>query len=438
MSGKTIARVILLPNGEIHIVARQAYTVSASVSSLLSFFADPIFFIREGCEKYPNTITTANRKKVPVPDVPGLTLASCNSDRQINLIFSELFQFFLTADSPEDRIKPLNLYSYLGVHELLDEKAFLLRFYLDFCNQKKQDLKILGNLKLQEEVQYEIIKEILTAFFDTELPKAAPLEGLSDKIKHAEQLTYSKAQISSPADATRKVVSASEYADKNGLSVEAVRVAFNTGELEGFKKNHRIYIFEDAVYKKIDMRTSRKLKKVNMPVLLPDSAPEEEKVMAEIKEFKYYTAEIGKYIRTLAELSYYTKNKYKQVIINNKNALIVDVKVEYVASDGKSNRELMQAGKAPRVAGSENLELWELHHIGQNHMSPLCPIRATDHNGKGLSNVFHPGPKDPELNRPEFDALKSTFWREYVKVFDAAGKNYAAIPTVISKFNKYK
>ena len=70
----------------------------------MELFADPIDFIEKGSFQYQESTFIANRRRVELEDVLGLTLATVNSDKQIVCDFPELFQYvFQNVISEKDR-----------------------------------------------------------------------------------------------------------------------------------------------------------------------------------------------------------------------------------------------------------------------------------------------------------------------------------------------
>ena len=75
----------------------------------------------------------------------------------------------------------------------------------------------------------------------------------------------------------------------------------------------------------------------------------------------------------------------------------------------------MLAGKAPHIPDRNKDEyIYHIHHVGQHATSPFAIIPEYDHNGIGLSSVFHQGSSNSDLHGPEFELMKRTFWKNYV------------------------
>ena len=92
MDKKTIARVNLRSDGSIHIAFEDIRTIYATAENVKALFSDPLGFIEIGSQSQKDSTAVVNRKRVPLDDVLGLTLASVNSDKQVVCDFPELFQ----------------------------------------------------------------------------------------------------------------------------------------------------------------------------------------------------------------------------------------------------------------------------------------------------------------------------------------------------------
>lgn len=166
------ARVVLRSDGSVHIAFVDKKTVYATAENLMALFSNPPDFIENGRFGYADSTFEANRKFLVLDEILGLTLATVNNEKQIVCHFPELFQCILTSSTtPEAQKKPLNM-KYIEYEEILpDEKSFLLRHYFELAGSMRAPLTITKNIRLREEVQFTIIREMLNAFFDEELPR---------------------------------------------------------------------------------------------------------------------------------------------------------------------------------------------------------------------------------------------------------------------------
>lgn len=227
------ARVILRSDGSVHIAFRDRCTIYATPENILSLFSDPFEFIETGRLSYADSTCEVNRKRAVLDDILGVTLASVSSDKQILCHFPELFQCIVsTGVTDKERKTPLNMKYFELETVLSDEKSFLLRHYLELAGSLKTPLTIKKNIRLRDEVQFAIIREILNAFFDEELPDAAPPAALSEQIDQIEQATVLRKEPFPDAE----FVSTSQYALIHGLSEYTVREYANKGYIKNAKK----------------------------------------------------------------------------------------------------------------------------------------------------------------------------------------------------------
>ena len=206
-----------------------------------------------------------------------------------------------------------------------------------------------------------------------------------------------------------------------------------------------------------DRRKGRKMSSrsdMGMAPYMSDPKKEEytyEELQRYIADNEGVSAHVRKFIKTFDEIKYYRTRSYKEVQVNEIDALILDINPEYYCKRlGKTNRELIADGDAPIVADddvnrSDNdtwFEVWEVHHIGQREDSPFAIIPTTDHRIK-LSKTFHVDPTvDQNLHGPNFDKQKKIFWKGYMELYDTYG-GVSQIPgrhlqTIYQNLNKQK
>ena len=90
---QNLARIILRPQGDVHIAFKEIRTIYATASNILELFSNPIDFINDSSYKYEESTVFIRRSGETIDNVLGLTLATVNSNKQISCEFSELFQF---------------------------------------------------------------------------------------------------------------------------------------------------------------------------------------------------------------------------------------------------------------------------------------------------------------------------------------------------------
>lgn len=427
---KNLCRVILRSDGSVHIAFRDIRSIQATPANLIELFSDPIEFIEVISKTYKETTFEINRKRVSLEEVLGLSLAVVNSDKQIVCDFPELFQsLFSTAMDEKGRTTPLDMKSFELETMLSDEKSFLLRYYLEFTSTFRAMPTIKKNIKLRNEVQLSIMREILNTFFDEELPTPSPVVTVNEKIQQAESEQLLQSTSSSHEE---NMVSVVDYALILGTSVQTIYKYVRKGRIRSADKDEHGQIKIDRNDRPInwDMRKGRKRKATDAPKHYKrPSVGSAADVEEHILQKKLFTAAVASYIHTFGEMDYYVKHSYHEVVWNGRPALIIDVNPEYISSaTGICNRDLMKAGKAPVVPHREKEEfVFHIHHVGQRSSSPFAIIPEYDHNGKGLSAVFHQGTPNTELHGAEFEAMKMLFWKKYIDEYDKV-KEFGKIP----------
>lgn len=434
MEKKNLCRVILRPDGSVHIAFRDVRSVCATAENLLELFSDPIEFIETRSLSYEDSTFAINRDRVELEDVLGLSLAFVNTDKQIVCNFPELFQF-LFASTEEDRSKHLNMSSFAFERVLSDEKSFLLRYYFEFTKNLKLSLAIKKNIKLRNEVQFEIIREILNAYLIEELPGTAKAVSFSSKVKEKES-----EQLLTTVDAAppQGMVSAAEYAKLWGCSVNTVYGYIDDKKVRNVTKNEKGHFLLDPNEKPIgwDRRKGRKRNKAEGidGFYKRKPAASAADVEEHIIKLDLYSANVAHYIHTFEELDYYTKHNYHEININGRPCLVIDCNPDYVsAKTGIRNRDLMKQGKPPVVPDRNKEEYtFHLHHVGQSGspQAPFATIPAYDHNSKALSSALHPRSTSEDLHGPEFEMQKKNFWRKLESLYNEYDNKFDRIPNI--------
>lgn len=454
MEKKNIVRVILRSDGSVHIAFEDIRTIYATPANLLELFSDPNGFIENGSKGQPDSTFLANRKRVSLDEVLGLTLATVNSDKQIVCDFPELFQYLSqNNDTKEMRNKPLRMEDFENRMVLSDEKAYLLRFFLEFTHNLKSRVAIQKNIHLRHQVQSAIMKEILNSYFEEELPEPEKSEPLSGFIEKSENM-YQPEKV----DPTTNMVTVKEYARIHGFSENTVRKYINDNKLVKTRKVGRLlYVDKDELPPSYDKRKGRKRKKTGEEKFFKravEGSPEE--VRAYIRDNDLWDDEIGRFIRSYQECDYYVNNSYHHLCLNGQNVLAVDVNPDYLVPDNMvpdkvrkkykdepskqyRNRDLMAAGCAPVVPNKHKDQfIYHVHHIGQRPESPFCLLPEFQHNSKEYSSIFHQGSIGVELHTPEFEARKAACWKELLHCYDAANGDFNKIPYNSPRKTRYK
>ncbi len=417
---ENLVRVILRPDGSVHIAFRDIRSIYATPTNLLELFSNPIDFISNSSFSYKESTFEINRKRVVLEEVLGLTLAFVNSDKQIICDFPELFQSVFASEENEKN-SPLNMSSFKLETILSDEKSYLLRYYLEFTNHLTSVLTIKNNIKLRNEIQSEIIREILNTFFTDTLPEKASLKDLSSQITQMESSV-----IYGTTPQKSDMITANQYAELLHLHPQTIKKYIHDNRLKSAQKTPSGYWLIDKNDRPLnwDLRKGRKRKPTETGKHYKRrSNGSAEDVRQYILKNNLFSDKIAQYIHTYEELEYYTKRNYHEVCWDGRAALIIDVNPEYISNEGKSNKEIMLKGRPPHIPDrNKDKYRYHIHHIGQHINSPFAIIPEYDHNGVGYSSVFHQGSPKENLHTPEFEALKINFWKNYIQKYDEAGK----------------
>lgn len=429
---RLLARVILRSDAGIHIAFRDVRSVYATAENLLALFSDPIEFIDRTSKSFESSAFEINRDRVELEDILGLTLASVNADKQIICEFPELFRcLFATMNGEESRSGRLDMKSFEFESVLSDEKSYLLRYYLEFTGKIKPGITIKNNIRLRDEIKFQILREVLNAYFDNDEPKTSAAIRLSEKIAAAEP------GVMYPPDQTPQMVSPAEYARILDCSPYTVNRYLREGLIKSAVKQPNGRYLINSADRPIDWdkRKGRKRKSPkteNGVHYKRKSTASAADVCEHILKCKLFTEAVAPYIRTFDELDYYTSKSYHEIVINGKPCLVVDVNPDFISTaTGQSNRELMAAGQAPVFPSRDRQEFeFHLHHVGQTSKGnfPICVIPRFDHNSPKFSAALHPGSSAEELHTPEFDALRKNFWRSFLAEYDKADGKFNAIP----------
>lgn len=433
----TLARVILRPDGIVHIAFQGARSIYATAENLSQLFSDPIDFIETGSHQYKSSAIEINRKRVALVDVLGLTLATVNSDKQVICDFPELFQYLFSANQSEkQRTAPLNMKSFELETVLSDEKSYLLRYYMELTNYFKITPTIKKNIKLRDQIQTEILREILNTFFAEDLPEPAKDVTLSEKIEQIESDNLLKqGSLTKGTD----MITVDDYAKKIGITPQTVRLYLRDGRLKTAIKNKQGHwlINKNDIPEEWNMRKGRKRQhKTDGQFYRRKKTGSAADVAEHIIKTKLFTPEVAQYIHTFEEMDYYIKHSYHEVRLDGKMGLIIDINPDYVSTKtGLSNRQMILNGDAPVVPDPIKEAPYHIHHVGQHSTSPFAIIPEYDHNS--FDKILHPGKPDKDLHGPDFELEKNSFWLSYLEAYDEAGV-FWKIPYLNPKTGRYK
>ena len=149
----------------------------------------------------------------------------------------------------------------------------------------------------------------------------------------------------------------------------------NTEENDDSKENSEV-VSEENSEEKTEEDSEEDLGKDS-----EDTEKDAEAEDAEIKEKSEYSDEINDHISSVEELEVYQNANLREENIDGRKCLVKDdIDMDYVdPKSGKTNRELMEMGRAPYDAKTG--EKIELHHIGQDYDSPLAELTEDTEHG---------------------------------------------------------
>jgi len=407
------ARVILRPDGSVHIAFTSRTSIRATARAISDLFKNPMRFMESGCLAYEETtkqICRAGQKAIPLEEIVGLDLAYLTKDRRIVCEFGELFFAIFdrmgksNMDEPLDMSKILNNASKGG---LADEKAILLRYYLDICaylSEKKMP-QIERHVHLCNEVQLAVMKVFLSGIAPS--PQAAKAPAQPTIFDMMEEEPAASTANPEPAVAPKYLMGTKEYAALLNVTSQQVRNWCRSGALAFVTDKHGHLL--------IDKRTlpeGWKPRKKRSEETLAGSYEEVQRI---IRETGYFTDRVGKFILSLPEMSLLAS--HREVFWNGRPALIIDIHPDYTTLDGVSNRERIMHDASP--ISPEDGEAYQIHHLGKRADAPFVILSKKVHTEQ--SGILHQAPTDKSMNRPEFDMQRISFWKTYLRFYDEYG-----------------
>ena len=418
MSKHLISRVVMLPDGTAHIALLDRQTVACTPGNLSKLLSDPYGFIEKGQYESKTSTKKVNPEHSALEYVKGLTLLRIYSDTEIVCVFPKLFHslFDSIVSSPSD---PLDLTSIVTSMDLSDEKHFLMKFFFDFTNEQRPDLVIQRKLGVDVDVRNEVMQET----FNTVFMQAAPEENASSP----DTAESSVPLFPSEKEAEEIYLPMRVYADMHGRPYSTVNTWVQKNKIRGVKKEDgRIFINKNAALPE-DGRAGRDMPpKAVQGIEKYRTADNRIDHQQYIRDNNIVSPELGQFISSLEEIKYYESKSYREVNWGFRRALIIDIKPNhFVSALGKTNRELIQDGKSPRVPEKDTVE-YHLHHIGQKADSPFAIIPGDIHIKQ--SNVFHTSiskgiklGNEEDVHDSQFKAQKKVFWLRYLKEYDKIG-----------------
>lgn len=434
---KKKARVILRPDGSVHIVFASNTSIRATARAVLELFRDPFYFIELGCTQYEestNEICRKGNRLVLLEDVLGLDLAYITESRQIICNFPEIFACLIDEVGRAKGNTLLNLKDVIcnpDKSSVYDGKAYLLRYYLEVSGflAEKEMPKIEKDIKLQDEVKLAIIDVALRSA--EYAPRKSPVQQptVSDCIAQAEppvvietEVPEEQPDISESKQGPEGWMDTKKCGKILHLSAQQVRNWIREGKLVGVKINNTYFVDPNSLPTK---NKTKKTRTKNEPL-----AGNYKEVQETILKNEYFTSAVAPYITNYDEM-YLFAEAHREVFWDGRPALIIDIKPDFATKNGITNRERILSGNSPVSADSPNEEPFHLHHIGKKFTGPIAILSTEEH--RELYASLHQAPADPEMDRVKFDVQRNSFWQTYLDEYDKAG--FDAIPYLNKPIN---
>lgn len=457
MEAYTIARVVLMPNGDIHIVYHNRQTYYCTARALLLLLSDPLEFLERGKDFLDISTYLLNKNQDSVDKVQGLTLLTVYSDKRFVGEFPELFKLiyspYILSTSEADQNMNMSLENLQSFPR--DDKQDLIRLYMAYT----QSAFVSGQRKkhrvdISAETQSKIVSEIINTSIKATIKRAEKVEdiqstliilnkkaNIQDKVVDKDE-DFEETMIITSNDSGAKekkandrtsssLITIEEYAAKYGKKVQTIKEWGKKGKIQSIYRDTNKQYWVDANETAIDLRANRRVAERNDGTgrkcvrLLGNSYTDLQKY---IEERGLVTSNVRLFIRSYEEVKYYEKHNYHEVKWETGSALIIDINPDYYCkTEGKTNREIIAAGGSPVVPQNEGYK-FHLHHIGQQSESPFAIIPEYDHNSIALYSIFHRGKSSAkDLHDKSYEEQKHNFWKAYLKYYDQYG-SFSKIP----------
>ena len=462
METYTIARVVLLPDGDIHIAYHNRQTYYCTPRALLLLISDPFEFIERGKDFLDISTFLLNKNQDPVDKVQGLTLLTVYSDKHFVCEFIELFKLmyspYILSSSEVDRNMNMSFEDLQSFPR--DDKQDLIRLYMAYT----QSAFISGQRKksrvdISTETQSKIVSEIINTSIKATVKRAeedgdiAPVMKILNKKANVQEKVVDEAADFEQTEIMTMVeeikdeivtedkkaknrstaghITLEEYALKHNAKIQTVKEWGKKGKITSLYRDENKQYWIDPNETPVDFRANRTVAVRNDGTgrkcvrLQGNSYTDLQKY---IEERGLVTSAVRPFIRSYEEVKYYENHNYHEVKWETGSALIIDINPDYYCKiEGKTNREIIAAGGSPVVPQNEGYK-YHLHHIGQKAESPLAIIPEYDHNSTALYSAFHRGKASSEdLHDKNYEEQKDNFWKVYIKYYDQYG-SYVKIP----------
>ena len=449
MENYIIARVILMPEGDIHIAYSNRQAYYCTPKALLLLLSDPLNFLEKGALFLTASTYILNKRSEPLEEIQGLTLLSVYSDKRLVCEFPELFQLLYSPYITAQKMASENLFLNISdlIDEEIDEKKAMLHLYMAYTQSStKNSRRRRNSLGISAEAHSKIVSEIINTTTKHVVNPAKTKANFSLVVEAMKQEAATKENEEIEAELVEEqeangseLVTFQEFADLKGVLVGTVYKWKEKEKLTTAIKDEKRGWLVDRNEVVVDRRpgkTIAPLKDGSGRKFIQLKGRDYKSVQLYIEERNLVTELVRPYVRTYEEAKYYEKHYYHEVKWECGSAMIIDINPDYFSeADGKTNRQLIADGESPVVPGSEQYK-FHLHHIGQKKDSPLAIIPGYDHNDEKLYSIFHPGKTAKEdLHGKEFEKQKREFWATYMQKIDEYG-GFKKIPYLNPKHKR--
>ena len=445
-------RVILSGDGTLNIAFSNKQTVPCTTQNLMSLLNDPFQFQAFTVPTLAYNSRYVNPRNLPLAEIPGLTLAYVTKSNDIVSVFPEIFHKLFTSVRQRGYDSHITFEDILKRNEFTDQKLLMLRIYLEMTKNLLPKVKLNRSLNIASDTQANILGEIVNTLCHDLPLKVAPIAAAKEDLSlpfpseadlvsleddGPEDIVPVEKVLPPLGETPAEYVSVKRYMEIVNKPYSTVSTWIHRHKLRNIYKDPRGHVWLDPTEIPEDLRAGRRTKaKEDGKKYVRLQGTSYEDVQKYIEGRGIVTAKIRPFIRTGEEAQYYYNNNYHEVHWKTRNALIIDVNLDYrVESKNMTNRELILSGSAPVVPGQDDVE-FHLHHIGQRNDSPFAIIPGDIHNSKGMSSVFHSlASKENPVDRDTYEREKMAFWKEYVERLDSCG-GFKKVPFENSRVKK--
>ena len=449
----SIAKVILLPDGSVHIALNCRQSVYASPASLFSLIQNPYDFVQNGYIEFNRSTKDVFGKAKSLNEVVGLTLAVIYEDYTHDVYFRSIYKFLANVKS----VKPINFMDYAKKTTFEDKGEYYISKFLMSANNDSQ-ISIKNEMFISLEAEAAIAYEIL----NVSLSNIKYI--YNNKNKEIEATTI---QPVSSADATDKLgegyielngkiyITLKNWAAVNKQNDKTVYNWFYLQEEKGeqifqtaFRHGRSILISPNEpvpagkgknktnnnksknVKKK--SKKEKKVKTIKNTAAIKIGGMNMKEAQEYAKSKGMFSDRVCSFFSNKEEVDYFVDNNYVEVFWNNESFLITYVDFNYYSEKHqKYNYELVFTRQSP-VVPKEEENKFHLHHIGQQELSVLAVIDSVSHQ-KNFS-ILHSTPSSEDVHNEFFTTKKISFWNIYYQKmkevnfdYDKLLKKYAVI-----------